>query len=46
MKIKSRRNQENGIQGRIIKVAEQKVVDSGAGFLIEEDDDLEKALVK
>ncbi|XP_001601437.1 DNA repair protein complementing XP-A cells homolog [Nasonia vitripennis] len=35
---------ENGVRGKVIKVQGQKVVDSGAGFLIEEDDALEAAM--
>ncbi|XP_058809322.1 DNA repair protein complementing XP-A cells homolog [Phymastichus coffea] len=35
---------EHGVQSKVIKVSGQKVIDSGAGFLIEEDDDLEAAM--
>lgn len=39
------RDNENGVQGKVVKISGQKVIDSGAGFLIEEDDDLEAAMV-
>uniref|UniRef100_A0ABD2W8C0 XPA C-terminal domain-containing protein n=1 Tax=Trichogramma kaykai TaxID=54128 RepID=A0ABD2W8C0_9HYME len=36
---------ENGVQGKKVKVQGQKVIDSGAGFLIEEDEELEAAML-
>ncbi|XP_011500076.1 PREDICTED: DNA repair protein complementing XP-A cells homolog [Ceratosolen solmsi marchali] len=39
-----RTDNQNGITGKVIKVQGQKVIDSGAGFLIEENDDLEAAM--
>ncbi|XP_034939189.1 DNA repair protein complementing XP-A cells homolog [Chelonus insularis] len=38
--------EENGYQGRSIKVQGQKVIDSGGGFLIEEDIELEQEMLK
>ncbi|XP_014209947.1 DNA repair protein complementing XP-A cells homolog [Copidosoma floridanum] len=37
-------DKEGGVQGKAIKVSGQKVIDSGAGFLIEEDGELENAM--
>lgn len=38
-------NDGNSSQGRTLKVQGQKVIDSGGGFLIEEDDELEQEMV-
>ncbi|KAK2578955.1 hypothetical protein KPH14_011159 [Odynerus spinipes] len=36
---------DESVKGRAIKVQGQRVIDSGGGFLIEENDDLEKAMI-
>ncbi|KAJ8669013.1 hypothetical protein QAD02_000272 [Eretmocerus hayati] len=35
---------EKGVQGKVVKVGGSKVIDSGAGFLIEEDEEIEAAM--
>ncbi|KAF7993339.1 hypothetical protein HCN44_006399 [Aphidius gifuensis] len=42
----AKESEKNGTSGKSIKVQGQKVIDTGGGFLIEEDDDLEKEMLK